>query len=152
MLQQREQRCWFLEDGILALHFGLNRFGKEKNRAEISRFEPVFGSVRFGSKAKNNNNRFGCLFWSKTGPNRKYSALVPTTCLVSPKLAFRGNFKFFSNYIMALNLVSNKFPFLLASCDFYIESMNCCWYIVVNKRIDKYFFFNFEDAIRVFFL
>jgi hypothetical protein len=46
MLQQREQRCWFLEDDILALHFGLNRFGKEKNRAKINRFELVFGSVQ----------------------------------------------------------------------------------------------------------
>jgi len=126
---------------------GLERKKTEPKLIGLNRF-----SVRFGSKAKKNNNRFGCLFWFKTGPNRKCSALVPTTCLVSPKLAFRGNFKFFSNYIMALNLVSNKFPFLLASCDFYIESMNCCWYIVVNKRIDKYFFFNFEDAIRVFFL
>ena len=26
---------------------GLNRFGRKKNRTEINRFEPVFGSVRF---------------------------------------------------------------------------------------------------------
>jgi hypothetical protein len=59
---------------------GLNRFGREKtepNRTEINRFEPVFGSVRF-KKLKKNKNRFGCLFWFKTGPNRKCSALSKT--------------------------------------------------------------------------
>jgi hypothetical protein len=29
---------------------GLNRFGMEKNRTEINRFEPVFGSVQFKKK------------------------------------------------------------------------------------------------------
>jgi hypothetical protein len=28
-------------------NFGLNRFGREKTRTEINRFEPVFGLVRF---------------------------------------------------------------------------------------------------------
>jgi len=51
---------------------GLNWFGREKNRTEINRFESVFGSVRF---KKLKQNRFGCLFWFKTGPNRKCSAL-----------------------------------------------------------------------------
>jgi hypothetical protein len=35
-------------------------------------------SVRFGSKKK--KKRFGCLFWSKTGPNRKCSALCWIAC------------------------------------------------------------------------
>jgi hypothetical protein len=56
----------------------LNRFGKEKNqtepnRTEINLFEPVFGSVRFKKLKK---NRFGYLFWFKTGLNRKCSALI----------------------------------------------------------------------------
>jgi hypothetical protein len=44
----------------------------EPNRTEINRFEPVFGSVRFKKLKK---NQFGYLFWFKTGPNRKCSAL-----------------------------------------------------------------------------
>jgi len=32
---------------------GLNRFGREKNRTEINRFGPVFGSVRFKKLKKN---------------------------------------------------------------------------------------------------
>ena len=51
---------------------GLNRFGREKNRTEINRFEPVFSLVRFKKLKK---NRFGCLFWFKTGPNWKCSTL-----------------------------------------------------------------------------
>jgi hypothetical protein len=43
----------------------------EPNRTEINRFEPVFGSVQKLKK----KNRFGYLFWFKTGPNRKCSAL-----------------------------------------------------------------------------
>jgi hypothetical protein len=55
---------------------GLNRFGREKNwtepnRTEINPFEPVFGSIQ-----KIKKNRFGCLFWFKTGPNQKCSALA----------------------------------------------------------------------------
>jgi hypothetical protein len=45
----------------------------EPNRTEINRFEPVFGSVRFKKLKK--KIWFGCLFWFKTGPNRKCSAL-----------------------------------------------------------------------------
>jgi hypothetical protein len=51
-----------------------DRFGREKNRTEINRFEPVFSSFRFKNFKK--KIRFGCLFWSKTGPNRKCSALI----------------------------------------------------------------------------
>jgi hypothetical protein len=46
--------------------------GKKPNQTEpkligLNRF-----SVRFGSKK---NHQFGCLFWFKTGPNQKCSAL-----------------------------------------------------------------------------
>jgi hypothetical protein len=56
--------------------------GKKPNRTEINRFEPVFGSVRFKKLKK---NRFGCLFWFKTGPNRKCSAL---------RLTYKGKGKY----------------------------------------------------------
>jgi hypothetical protein len=53
--------------------------GKKPNRTEpkligLNRF-----SVRFGSKNFKKIIRFGCLFWFKTGPNRKCSALWATT-------------------------------------------------------------------------
>ena len=51
---------------------GFESVWKEKNRTKINRFEPVFGSVRF---KKIKLIRLGCLFWFKTGPNRKCSAL-----------------------------------------------------------------------------
>jgi len=56
-------------------NFGLNRFGREKNQTKINLFELIFGSVRFKNLKK---IRFDCLFWSKTGPNRKCSALKNT--------------------------------------------------------------------------
>jgi hypothetical protein len=57
--------------GVISVWIGLEGKKLEPNRTEINRFEPVFGSV---PKLKK-KNRFGCLFWSKTGPNRKCSAL-----------------------------------------------------------------------------
>jgi len=48
--------------------------GKKPNRTEINWFEPVFGSVRFNFFFK--KIRFGCLFWFKTEPNWKCSALI----------------------------------------------------------------------------
>jgi hypothetical protein len=57
---------------------GLEWKKTEPNQTEINRFEPVFGSVRFGSKILK-KIRFDCLFWFKTGPNRKCSALVSST-------------------------------------------------------------------------
>jgi hypothetical protein len=56
---------------------GLEGRKTEPNRTEINRFEPVFGSVRFKNYKK--KNRCSCLFWSKTGPDRKCSALELST-------------------------------------------------------------------------
>jgi len=52
----------------------------EWKKTEPNRTEPkLIGlnrfSVRFGSKKNFKKIRFGCLFWFKTGPNRKCSAL-----------------------------------------------------------------------------
>jgi hypothetical protein len=54
----------------LALHFGLNRFGKEKNRAKINRFELVFGSVRFGSVQKLKKIIIGLVVYFDPKPDR----------------------------------------------------------------------------------
>jgi len=48
--------------------------GKKPNRTESKLIGLNRFSVRFGSKTK--KKRFGYLFWSKTGPNRKYRALL----------------------------------------------------------------------------
>jgi hypothetical protein len=56
---------------------GLNRFEREKNRTEPNQNYLVWTGFRFGSvqKIKKIIIRCGCLFWFKTGPNRKCSAL-----------------------------------------------------------------------------
>jgi hypothetical protein len=61
--------------------------GKKPNWTEINRFEPVFGSVRFKKLKK--KIRFGCLFWFKTGPNRKCSALVCKLIMYHQIVQFR---------------------------------------------------------------
>jgi len=63
--------------------------GKQTERTEpkligLNRF-----SVRFGSKTKK-KKWFGCLFWSKIGPNRKCSALVQIVCILP--LSLYSNF------------------------------------------------------------
>ena len=61
----------------------------EPNRTEINWFEPVFGSVRFKKLKK--KIRFGCLFWFKTGPNRKCSALCHLDAAAKLILWFEQN-------------------------------------------------------------
>jgi len=55
---------------------GLNRFGREKNRTELKLIGLNRFSVRFGSNFFFKKIRFGCLFWFKTEPNWKCSALI----------------------------------------------------------------------------
>jgi hypothetical protein len=47
---------------------GLNRFGREKNRTEINRFEPVLGSIRFKKK------KFGLVVYFGSKPDRTGNA------------------------------------------------------------------------------
>jgi hypothetical protein len=49
----------------------LNRFGREKNRTEINRFEPVFGSVRFKKLKK---NKIGLVVYFGSKPDRTGNA------------------------------------------------------------------------------
>jgi hypothetical protein len=65
----------------------------EPNRTESNRFEPVFGSVRFKKLKK--KIRFGCLFWFKTGPNRKCSALATASSTASKPPQVRPSSFFF---------------------------------------------------------
>jgi len=53
-----------------SLIIGLNRFGREKNRTETNRFEPVFGSVRF----KKLKNKFGLVVYFGSKPDRTGNA------------------------------------------------------------------------------